>query len=84
MPMDLTAGKLFIDNYGSQTIDLLLHNKYTLGFDILAVQEEAIEITKFTGNAQAGQSDQKLNKSIQVKKEAFAKLDKAPEKFFQE
>lgn len=83
LPLDFTAGKLFIDSNGSQMIELFLHNKYTLCFDILKQQEESIEINKNTSNAQGNQSDQKLNKRIEVRKEAVAKLDNAPEKFFE-
>lgn len=83
LPFDLTAGKIFVDNNGAQMIELYLHNKYTLCFEILKQQEEAIEINKNTSNAQGNQSDQKLNKRIEVRKEAVAKLDNAPEKFFQ-
>ncbi len=82
LPLDLTAGKLFIDSNGSQMIELLLHNRYTLCFNILKQQEESSEINKNTSNTQGNQSDQKLNKRIEVRKEAVARLDNAPEKFF--
>lgn len=83
LPLDMTAGKIFVDSNGNQMIELLMHNKYTLCFDIIKQQEEAIEINKNTSNAQGNQSDQKLNKRIEVRKEAVAKLDNAPEKFFE-
>lgn len=82
LPLELTAGKLFVDSNGSQMIELLLHNKYTLCFDILKVQEEAIEINKNTAQGAQG-NNQALNKNIVVRKEAVAKLDNAPEKFFE-
>lgn len=80
LPDTLTVGKMFQNNSGQQVINMLLHFKYSICFEILKPQEESIQI--ISGNAQGNQNDQKLNKKIVVRKTTVAKMDNAPEKFF--
>lgn len=78
---ELTIGKIFLATGGNQVINLLMHFKTSLCFEIIKQQEESIQI--MAGNAQAaGQSDNKLQKKITVRKNPTAKLDNAPQKFF--
>lgn len=81
LPSELTVGKIFLATGGNQVINLLMHFKTSLCFEIIKQQEESILIS--TGNNQAaGQSDNKLQKRITVRKNPSAKLDNAPQKFF--
>lgn len=81
LPPEMTVAKLFQDTNGEHMHELLLHNKYTLCFDILKHHEEAVEIQRSSGNSQGG--DSRLKKQIVIRKDAVAKMDNAPEKFFQ-
>jgi hypothetical protein len=83
LPSDQTIGRMFVNENGAQVISLLLHYKYSMVFEVLKPQEESIQIA--SGNAQGGansQGDAKLNKRLMVRKKAVAKMDNAPEKFF--
>lgn len=83
LPPDMTVAKLFQDSNGEQMHELCLHNKHTLCFDISKHHEDSIEINRNSGNSNAGgSSDQKLDKKIMIRKDAVAKMDNAPEKFF--
>lgn len=84
LPVDLTVGRLFNDSNGIQMHDLVLINKYVLGFEITERHKESIEIMKNTGNTQGGGAggDQDLKKEIKVTKEASRKMDSAPQEFF--
>lgn len=84
LPEDLTMGRLFKDSNGLHLHELILINKYLLGFQISYRQRGPLEIIKNTGNAQGGGSggDQDLKTEIRVLKDKHQKLDSAPQEFF--